>query len=256
MKIHYYFVLCLLIISCEPPTSNTTENTLSSKDSVVVRKDSPSLSPIPTPITIRKDSCLAIAKSIKLAFDLDNSHTNWECTVTLPDSSYFAQESHYVTSNDRFNNERLFANSNDENIERHLFVSYQLYKEYDNTVTKEDLYDKRWKKEWTPAESGQIGQGSIGELQTKLLHPNDELWLLTMMWAKRERPDPGTKFLVEANGKAVIVVAGFETGPRYEYFLGGMTAEVHHWLGTDSDSKIKLSYLKNQNLPTGPVECY
>jgi hypothetical protein len=67
-----------------------------------------------------------------------------------------------------------------------------------------------------------------------------ERWMMNMMWAPGIRPAHGTKFLLSALGRNVVVVAGHETGPAGEQFLGGVTCEVHRWLGTDADSLIEV----------------
>jgi len=82
-----------------------------------------------------------------------------------------------------------------------------------------------------------------------------EMWFLTMMWDSGERPKPGTKFILKANGRSLIVVAGYETGPSSSKFLGGVTPEVHKYLGTTSNSDIWIDLLSDQSLPIGPVKC-
>jgi len=248
MKKNYFIGLLLLCGACAPEKVDkkvpvTQADTVTTE---VVEK-----------ARVPEDSCLKVAQAIQQSFYLsDDTSGHWQREIELPAKGQFAQESHYVTTNDRFNNERLFANAVTENIDRHLLVGYHIYKEFDPAITQAALYEETWEKEWTPAESGSIGQGSIGERQKSLLYPETELWLMTMMWAKGERPEVGTKYVVWANGKAVVVVAGFETGPRYERYLGGLTPEVHHWLGTDAYSEINVAYLKDQTLAAGPIKCW
>ena len=180
---------------------------------------------------------------------------NWKRKVILPKKGRFVGESHYVTKSDVFPHGRFFANKKDENIKKHLQRSFELYKAYDPDMTFDRMYQYKWSKQWTPAEKGKIGQGSVGEIQVKELTPEMEMWFMTMMWANGERPKRGTKFLLEANGRAVVVVAGYETGPGQEQYLGGVTREVHMWLGTSNNSKIKVSLLQSQYEPLGPVTC-
>ncbi len=203
---------------------------------------------------VKEDSCFCIPKTIEHSYTFGDASEHWSRTIELPIVGKLVEESHYVTYNDKFPDGRLFANTQDENIETHLKISLEIYQDFDPDATELDLYGNHWQREWTPAERGQIGQGSIGDIQAKELSPAMELWLINMMWADGP-PRVGTKFLLQANGKAVIVVAGYETGPGSEDFMGGVTPEVHHWLGTDSDSDIKISYLENQNFPYGPVKC-
>jgi len=180
---------------------------------------------------------------------------DWRREVTLPVAGRFVEESHYVTDEDKFPGGRLFAKTSNEGMERHLMHSLELYREYDPSITFDELYGQPWQRKWTPAENGQIGQGSIGAIQTEILSSDEEMWLLTMMWGKNQKPEPGTKFLLRANGKSVVVAAGFETGPSDKSYLGGITREVHKWLGTDNQSRIEISLLKDQDVKSGPVNC-
>ncbi|NHN28187.1 hypothetical protein FIA58_021150, partial [Flavobacterium jejuense] len=181
--------------------------------------------------------------------------SSWSRTVNLPATGRFVEESHYVTTEDNFSGGRLFANTVTENINPHLQRSYNLYKAYDANKTFNQLYAASFQKQWTPAESGSIGQGSIGNIQTQYLTPEKEMWFMTMMWAPGNRPAIDTKFLLSANGKKVVVVAGYETGPRSQTYLGGLTPETHAWLGTNNNSQITVSYLANQSTPIGPIDC-
>lgn len=184
-----------------------------------------------------------------------NQAQNWSREIFLPASGRFVEESHYVTSKDQFPNGRLFASSLHEGIEQHLASSFLLYQKYDPSITFGELYGQPWQRTWTPAENGDVGQGSVGDLQKELLTPEKEMWLLSMMWAKNQKPEPGTKFLLRANGKSVVVIAGFETGPGNQMYLGGITREAHKWLGTTNDSRIEISLLKDQQVAPGPVIC-
>ncbi len=209
----------------------------------------------PMPDSDNSQDCLSSPMTVQHQFRFGPRIKHWQRAVELPATGRFAEESHYVTTEDEFSMDRLFANTVEENIEVHLERSLALYRQYDSTATFEQLYDKDNRNQWTPAEMGKIGQGSIGDRQVEALAPAEELWLLTMMWQRNFKPDVGTKFLVEANGKQVVVVAGFETGPGDQRYLGGLTPEVHHWLGTSHNSGIQIYYLANQDLPAGPISC-
>lgn len=178
------------------------------------------------------------------------SNSSWERTVKLPAIGKFVEESHYCTTEDDFRNGRLFAVSKDELMDRHLARSLKLYQTYDSSVSEESIYNHSWNREWTPPEGGEWGQGSVGDVKPS---PEEELWLITMMWAPNTKPKIGTKFLLSANGRHVVVVAGYETGPGSEEYLGGVTCEVHSWLQTNNSSQIEVAYLKNQDVPLGPV---
>ncbi|MGK7943126.1 MAG: TIGR02594 family protein [Microcystaceae cyanobacterium] len=176
----------------------------------------------------------------------------WQRTVTLPTSGKFVEESHYATVEDHFPNNRLFPESETEKIEDHLNRSLAIYQKYDPSASLDKLYRNYWNQVWTPPEGGKHGQGSVGNLRPNV---EEEMWFITMMWASSsEKPKPGTKFLLSANNRYAVVVAGYETGPGSESFLGGVTREVHAWLGTNNSSQLTLEYLRDQSVPIGPVE--
>lgn len=232
MKKIYLLLLVILAASC---SENEKEET--------IKKDMISRTPTSA-------SCESSSYTVQHAFG-----NTWNRTVNLPATGKFVEESHYVTTLDNFPNGRLFANTVTENITAHLQRSYALYREYDSNKTFAQLYQFSYQKEWTPAEAGSIGQGSVGNIQRQELTPEKEMWFMTMMWAPGTRPAMGTKFLLSANGKKVVVVAGYETGPRSQTYLGGLTPETHAWLGTTSNSQITVSYLKDQGTPIGPINC-
>jgi len=179
----------------------------------------------------------------------------WERTVTLPATGKFVEESHYVTNKDWFPDGRKFPCSEKEYIDQHLNRSLQIYKRHDEHISFPQLYKSEWNKVWTPEEGGKFGQGSVGDIQVKELSPEMEIWFMTMMWRSDSKPSRGTKFLLSANNRHVVVVAGYETGPGDKKFIGGITREVHAWLRTDDDSDIEIRYLSEQEkIPIGPVE--
>ncbi len=201
---------------------------------------------LPVPITHK---CETTPKTIKQGF-----RNEWSRTVELPTSGKFVEESHYVTTNDFASGG--WPSTKVESIDEHLQRSFQLYKKYNSEIQFDNLYKNHWQKEWTPEEGGHFGQGSVGEVQKNELAPEMEMWFMTMMWASsNDRPARGTKFLLQANGKSVVVIAGFETGPSSESKLGGVTPEVHKWLKTDNNSTIKVSFLKDQMVVVGPLNC-
>jgi hypothetical protein len=144
----------------------------------------------------------------------------------------------------------------DEGISAHLDRSIALYRRYKPEATVADVYPEWWQQVWTPQEGGHCGQGSIGDAQLKMLTPEMELWLLTMNWADDAQPEPGTRFLLSYKGKHVVLIAGFEAGPKQRKFLGGVTPEVHNYLGVINETKgLSLGYLQDQSLVPGPIDC-
>jgi hypothetical protein len=197
-------------------------------------------------------SCETVPFTVKHKFS-STRLPSWERAIVLPTKGKFTLESHYLTKRDVFPNK--FPATQTEGMQTHLQRSFILYHALDTLMTIEKLYRSRFQKEWTPAENGKIGQGSRGELQLTQLSPEDELWMMNMMWARGTIPKIGTKFLLTANGRSVVVIAGYETGPSSEKFLGGVTTEVHSFLQTNETSLIEIGFLKDQTLPAGPTRC-
>ncbi|CAM4056430.1 MULTISPECIES: hypothetical protein [Flavobacterium] len=237
MKNFFLYLAMLSIISC---SQNDDEKVID-----VSKKDTNTSNRSPT-----SASCDTSPYTVNHSFG-----NTWSRTLQLPATGKFVQESHYVTTEDNFPGSRLFANTVTENINSHLQRSFNSYKAYDPNKTYSQLYASSFQREWTPAEAGAIGQGSIGNIQTQYLTPEKEMWFMTMMWSPGTRPAIDTKFLLSANGKKVVVVAGYETGPRSQSFIGGLTPETHAWLGTNNSSQITVSYLTNQSTPIGPIDC-
>ncbi len=227
----YYFKLLILI----------TLLTNCKKEEITDNGDSQNLYET-TPLTIQH--------SYKYGSDVSK---HWERTIVFPVTGRFVQESHYVTNRDIFPQGRLFPSTVTENINHHLSRSFDLYLSYDNSMLYNSLYNNIWKTQWTPSEGGEIGQGSVGNIQATELTPESEMWMMTMMWAPGHRPARGTKFLISYNNRRVVVIAGYETGPGSQTFMGGVTCEVHSWLRADNNSSLKVEYLKNQSVPVGPV---
>ena len=103
---------------------------------------------------------------------------------------------------------------------------------------------------WAPQEGCEYGQGSYGAK----LPVEDEAWYVNMYWA--DRPDAGTRMILQDDeGRAVVVAAGYETGPGNLDHIGGTTEEVHHYLGTGHGSTLTLGFAVDQTLPLGPIDC-
>ncbi len=200
------------------------------------------------------DTCNCNDSSILIKQGLRYKDIRWERDLQIPAKGRLVEESHYLTTQDAFPDSGFPKNITDS-IESHLERSFLLYKKFDTSAVFEDVYKNSYNRVWTPAENGECGQGSIGKTQLNLLKPEYEMWMITMMWRDGSRPKPGTKFILSANNRSVVVIAGFETGPASEEFLGGVTCEVHRWLKTNSFSEIEIIFPVNQNLQPGPVFC-
>jgi len=179
---------------------------------------------------------------------------SWSRDLQLPAVGRFVEEAHYVTREDFFGDE-TYPSDKDHRIELHLRRTLRLYRQHDPDITYEKLFPSWFARVWTPSEGGNIGQGSVGASQLRELAPEQEMWLVTMQWLTGERPPPGTRMLVRSGDRKVVVVAGYETGPEQEKFLGGVAPEVHRWLGTHNGSRLEISYLSDQAFPAGPTDC-
>jgi len=106
---------------------------------------------------------------------------------------------------------------------------------------------------WAPfGEGGSMwGQGSTGAR----VPVGDEAFYVNMYW--RDRPARGERMLVRdpESGLAVVVSAGWETGPGDPSRAGGTTEEVHDYLGTGHLDTLELGFLMDLGAPLGPVRC-
>ena len=101
---------------------------------------------------------------------------------------------------------------------------------------------------WEPG--GEPGRGAHWDK----LPPDAECWYVNMYWA--DRPAAGTRMIVQANGRAVVAAAGYETGPGNLDHIGGVTEEIHRYLDTVHISEMTLGFAADQTLPLGPIECF
>jgi len=186
--------------------------------------------------------------------------------VHLPATGKFVLESHLATTADLFpadvNNTkpRLFPKStfvigkrkigSDEGIKQHLDREWIEYRKFFPKVSFKELFDNTYVKQWTPAEGGSPGQGSVGNTRPSV---SEELWIANMFWSTHGKPKPGTKFLMTAHGKRVVVVMGYETGPEGREFLGGAQGTIFKALGMKNHDIAEIACLRDQSVPAGPV---
>lgn len=158
--------------------------------------------------------------------------------VTLPAVGAMVLEAHLVTVDDAF--AATWPSTQTENIEDHYALSYQA----------SQLIMAR-NQPWAPQESCEFGQSASG-LPLPVV---DEAWYVNMLWSSR--PPKGTRMIlrVPGGGPAVVVAAGYETGPGDTTHLGGTTEEAHFYLGTAHLGQLELGFAADQNLPLGPIDC-
>jgi len=58
-----------------------------------------------------------------------------------------------------------------------------------------------------------------------------------------------------SSNRAVVVAAGYETGPGDLSAIGGTPEESHYYLGTSHRSTLQLGIASDQTLPLGPRTC-
>ncbi len=158
--------------------------------------------------------------------------------LRMPATGQMALEAHLVTKEDGFGGS--WPSSITEGVEEH----YALSEGTTGFVVARD-------QPWCPQESCEYGQGACG-------HPlpvENEGWYVNMYWS--DRPDEGTRMiLLNDEGRAVVVAAGYETGPGNLDYVGGTTEEVHAWLGTGHGGTLTLGFAADQTLPLGPIACH
>ncbi|WP_374029757.1 N-acetylmuramoyl-L-alanine amidase [Bdellovibrio bacteriovorus] len=171
--------------------------------------------------------------------------------VYFPAKGRFVQESHYANNQESFNG-RLFPKTETEGMEAHLNRSFEILKRYLPNAVFSDVYNSKYKRIWTPANDGSIneyGQASRGDIRPS---PVEELWQGNMNFVSL--PAVGTKYMLTApNGKKCVIQMGYERGPGSAEFLGGLTTEVHYYLGTHNESILSIDVCP-QDTPLGPYE--
>lgn len=109
---------------------------------------------------------------------------------------------------------------------------------------------------WAPLEGGSFYGCGIGSpADFPVLH---EAWYVNMYWTKESRPAKGTRMILrdpKGGSRAVVVAAGYETGPGDPANIGGTVEEAHFYLGTGHESTLKLGIAVDQSLPFGPRRC-
>lgn len=109
---------------------------------------------------------------------------------------------------------------------------------------------------WAPLEGGTFYGAGIGS--PTLFPVLDEGWYVNMYWRSTSRPARGTRMIARsADGgtRAVVVAAGYETGPGDLGFVGGTPEETHFYLGTGHGGLMTLGIADDQTLPLGPRAC-
>ncbi len=108
---------------------------------------------------------------------------------------------------------------------------------------------------WAPLEGGSFYGAGIGS--PTLFPVADEGWYVNMYWTSTARPARGTRMIFRQPGgsRAVVVSAGYETGPGDLTWVGGTPEETHFYMGTVHGSILTLGLATDQTLPLGPRVC-
>ena len=109
---------------------------------------------------------------------------------------------------------------------------------------------------WAPLEGGSFYGAGIGSPTD--FPVVDEGWYVNMFWTAAARPSKGTRMILrDPNGgtRAVVVAAGYETGPGDLSYVGGTPEETHFYMGTQHQSPMQLGIATDQTLPFGPRVC-
>jgi len=108
---------------------------------------------------------------------------------------------------------------------------------------------------WAPLEGGGTFYGA-GIGSPTLFPVEHEAWYVNMYWTATDRPARGTRMIIRVPGtsRAVVVAAGYETGPGDLTHIGGTPEESHYYLGSNS-VPWTLGIATDQTLPLGPRVC-
>lgn len=184
---------------------------------------------------------------------IERHGNGWEDKITLPATGRFAMEPHLAAREDVFGKEP-FPKTVAEGIVPHLARSCAKLQPLGAQPDCSDVYLSPELHQFMPGnDDAAIGQGARG---THKPSADEEMWLIDMAFAPGHRAHAGQRWLLSANGRSVVGIAGDEARPLLWKFLGGAPAELHWYLGSDEETQITLlGPLKDQSLAPGPIVC-
>ncbi len=160
--------------------------------------------------------------------------------LAMPATGPIVGEAHLVTQDEP----KPYPTTATEDLQEHYALS--------QSVTGLVMYRDQV---WAPLEGGGFYGAGIGD--PSLFPALDEGWYVNMYWTAAARPERGTRMILrDPNGtRAVVVAAGYETGPGNLAHIGGTPEESHFYLGTHHLDTLQLGLASDPSLPLGPRTC-
>ena len=109
---------------------------------------------------------------------------------------------------------------------------------------------------WAPLEGGSFYGAGIGS--PTAFPVVDEGWYVNMYWTSAARPAKSARMILrdpDGGSRAVVVAAGYETGPGNLAHVAGTPEETHFYMGTSHLSSMTIGVAVDQDLPFGPRVC-
>lgn len=162
-------------------------------------------------------------------------------SLHMPATGPIVHEAHLVTQDEPPPYPSTFT----EELAEHYLLSQQ--------VTGFVMYRDT---EWAPMEGGDFYGCGIGDpADFPVLH---EAWYVNMYWTSAARPAAGTRMILrdpQGGSRAVVVAAGYETGPGDLTHIAGTPEETHFYMGTAHLDEMQIGIATDQSLPFGPRVC-
>ncbi len=161
--------------------------------------------------------------------------------LPMPATGPIVKEAHLVTQGEP----APYPASNTDELEAHYALSQAAT---GLVMFREEL--------WAPLEGGDFYGAGIGS--PSRFPVTDEGWYVNMYWTPAARPPRGTRMILrrpDDPSRAVVVAAGYETGPGNLSHIGGTPEEPHFYLRTGHLDDLTLGIATDQTLAFGPRKC-